>query len=74
MIAAATPTTTNMSIPNEIIGCIIGKGGSKINEIRYAKIALSERQRKGLLNANSISLFHSFDYHQSGNCPELKSK
>ena len=34
VIAAAAPTTTNMSIPNEIIGCIIGKGGSKINEIR----------------------------------------
>jgi len=25
-----------MKIPNDLIGCIIGRGGSKINEIRYA--------------------------------------
>ena len=24
-----------MTVPNELIGCIIGKGGSKIAEIRY---------------------------------------
>jgi len=24
-----------MKIPNDLIGCIIGRGGSKINEIRY---------------------------------------
>ena len=26
--------THEMSIPNDLIGCIIGRGGSKINEIR----------------------------------------
>uniref|UniRef100_A0A023FJ85 Putative polyc-binding alphacp-1 n=1 Tax=Amblyomma cajennense TaxID=34607 RepID=A0A023FJ85_AMBCJ len=33
-IATASTTTTEMTIPNDLIGCIIGKGGSKINEIR----------------------------------------
>jgi len=28
-----------MKIPNDLIGCIIGRGGSKINEIRYFIIA-----------------------------------
>lgn len=28
------PQTHEMSIPNDLIGCIIGRGGSKINEIR----------------------------------------
>lgn len=28
-------TTTEMAIPNDLIGCIIGRGGQKINEIRY---------------------------------------
>lgn len=27
-------TSTEMIIPNELIGCIIGRGGAKINEIR----------------------------------------
>lgn len=27
--------TQEMTVPNEYIGCIIGKGGSKIAEIRY---------------------------------------
>lgn len=32
---AVTPNTTaEMTISNELIGCIIGKGGTKINEIR----------------------------------------
>lgn len=26
--------THEMTIPNDLIGCIIGRGGSKINEIR----------------------------------------
>lgn len=29
-------TTTEMAIPNDLIGCIIGRGGQKINEIRYS--------------------------------------
>lgn len=28
-------SSTEMVIPNELIGCIIGRGGAKINEIRY---------------------------------------
>ena len=27
--------TTEMNIPNDLIGCIIGRGGQKISEIRY---------------------------------------
>ena len=30
--------THEMTVPNEIIGCVIGKGGSKIAEIRYRSI------------------------------------
>jgi hypothetical protein len=30
----STQQTHEMTVPNELIGCIIGKGGSKIAEIR----------------------------------------
>ena len=30
----APQTTQEMAVPNELIGCIIGKGGTKIAEIR----------------------------------------
>ena len=32
--AATTQQNHEMTVPNELIGCIIGKGGSKIAEIR----------------------------------------
>ena len=28
------PSSAEINVPNELIGCIIGRGGSKINEIR----------------------------------------
>ena len=31
----ANQKTHEMTVPNELIGCIIGKGGTKIAEIRY---------------------------------------
>lgn len=31
---AGPPQTQQIYIPNDLVGCIIGKGGSKINEIR----------------------------------------
>ena len=31
---ASSHQTHEMTVPNEIIGCVIGKGGSKIAEIR----------------------------------------
>lgn len=34
--------STEMIIPNELIGCIIGRGGAKINEIRYVERHESE--------------------------------
>ena len=34
----ANQQTHEMTVPNELIGCIIGKGGSKIAEIRYYHI------------------------------------
>ena len=35
-----TQQTHEMTVPNELIGCIIGKGGSKIAEIRYPTFVL----------------------------------
>ena len=34
-VVAQSHQTHEMTVPNEIIGCVIGKGGSKIAEIRY---------------------------------------
>ena len=33
-VSGGPNSTSELSIPNELIGCIIGKGGAKINEIR----------------------------------------
>ena len=33
--SANSQQTHEMTVPNELIGCIIGKGGSKVAEIRY---------------------------------------
>lgn len=33
--------THEMAIPNDIIGCIIGKGGTKIAEIRFVSFNLN---------------------------------
>ncbi|XP_040567437.1 poly(rC)-binding protein 2 isoform X1 [Lepeophtheirus salmonis] len=38
--AAAQQQTHEMTVPNELIGCIIGKGGSKIAEIRQLSGAM----------------------------------
>lgn len=35
MSAQQQNQSVEMIIPNELIGCIIGRGGAKINEIRY---------------------------------------
>lgn len=35
---ASTHQTHEMTVPNEIIGCVIGKGGSKIAEIRWVTV------------------------------------
>jgi heterogeneous nuclear rnp K-like protein 2 len=32
--ASMPPQTQQIYIPNDLVGCIIGKGGNKINEIR----------------------------------------
>jgi poly(rC)-binding protein 2/3/4 len=37
---ANTHQTHEMTVPNEIIGCVIGKGGSKIAEIRQISGAM----------------------------------
>ena len=34
----STHQTHEMTVPNEIIGCVIGKGGSKIAEIRWVMV------------------------------------
>lgn len=36
-------TTTEMAIPNDLIGCIIGRGGQKINEIRYSHAGVDHK-------------------------------
>ena len=33
--SGAPQQSQEMAVPNELIGCIIGKGGTKIAEIRY---------------------------------------
>lgn len=38
--------THEMNIPNDLIGCIIGRGGQKINEIRFSS------------NDHSLSVFN----------------
>ncbi|XP_074603503.1 poly(rC)-binding protein 3-like isoform X1 [Brevipalpus obovatus] len=50
-ISSQGAATTEMAIPNDLIGCIIGKGGAKINEIRQLsgatiKISSSEEGSK----------------------------
>ena len=37
---ATAQQTHEMTVPNELIGCIIGKGGSKIAEIRFEILAV----------------------------------
>ena len=32
--------THEMNIPNDLIGCIIGRGGQKINEIRLVSVSV----------------------------------
>jgi hypothetical protein len=39
-IVTSTHQTHEMTVPNEIIGCVIGKGGSKIAEIRQLSGAM----------------------------------
>lgn len=36
----ASPQTHEMAIPNDLIGCIIGRGGQKINEIRFVDLCV----------------------------------
>ena len=36
----STHQTHEMTVPNEIIGCVIGKGGSKIAEIRWVILSI----------------------------------
>lgn len=36
---ASSHQTHEMTVPNEIIGCVIGKGGSKIAEIRWGEMS-----------------------------------
>lgn len=50
-VASQTMSSQEMAIPNGLIGCVIGKGGSKINEIRQLsgatiKISNSEEGAK----------------------------
>ena len=51
VVASRTMSSQEMAIPNGLIGCVIGKGGSKINEIRQLsgatiKISNSEEGAK----------------------------
>jgi transcription antitermination factor NusA-like protein len=57
-LAATAAATTEMSIPNDLIGCIIGKGGAKINEIRQlsgATIKISNSEEGSKDRAVAIS-------------------
>ena len=39
-VPPSTAQTHEMTIPNDLIGCIIGRGGAKINEIRYTATSI----------------------------------
>jgi hypothetical protein len=57
-LATTATATTEMSIPNDLIGCIIGKGGAKINEIRQlsgATIKISNSEEGSKDRAVAIS-------------------
>ncbi|KAI8057920.1 hypothetical protein BDF22DRAFT_739320 [Syncephalis plumigaleata] len=68
-LASSTPQAQQIFIPNDLVGAIIGKGGSKINEIRQlsgASIKISEpdgnvRERlvtiTGTQEANQMALY-----------------
>lgn len=65
--AAAVPNsqqTSEMSIPNDLIGCIIGRAGQKINEIRYA-ISL-------LVGYTSSTSKRTFNTHSFNVCKSLQ--
>ncbi|XP_022246673.1 poly(rC)-binding protein 3-like isoform X2 [Limulus polyphemus] len=54
----APGTVTEMNIPNDLIGCVIGKGGAKINEIRQlsgATIKISNSDESSKDRTVSIS-------------------
>ncbi|XP_077994028.1 poly(rC)-binding protein 3-like isoform X2 [Glandiceps talaboti] len=56
--AAAGQATHEISIPNDLIGCVIGRGGSKINEIRQisgATIKIANTQEGTTDRAVTIS-------------------
>lgn len=46
--SGGTQQTHEMTVPNDLIGCIIGKGGTKIAEIRYNFRAELNGDRVGL--------------------------
>jgi len=51
-------STQEMQIPNDLIGCVIGKGGAKINEIRQlsgATIKISNTEEGSKERCVSIS-------------------
>lgn len=57
---AANNQTHEMTVPNELIGCIIGKGGTKIAEIRQisgAMIRISNcEEREGGATDRTITI------------------
>jgi len=71
------PTTQQLYIPNELVGCIIGKGGSKISEIRQqsgSQVKIGELQSgtnerlvsiTGTPESNQMALFLLYSRLQS---------
>ena len=49
----STHQTHEMTVPNEIIGCVIGKGGSKIAEIRWVMVDSSRNLLKRNVNCQN---------------------
>lgn len=57
-VPVAVSSTQEMQIPNDLIGCVIGKGGAKINEIRQlsgATIKISNTEEGSKERCVSIS-------------------
>jgi poly(rC)-binding protein 2/3/4 len=45
--------TQQIYIPNDLVGCIIGKGGSKINEIRHMSASQIKIMEPGAVGVGS---------------------
>ncbi|TFY65706.1 hypothetical protein EVG20_g5389 [Dentipellis fragilis] len=56
--------TQQIYIPNDLVGCIIGKGGSKINEIRHMSASQIKIMEPGATSVANIQMAVQLLYHR----------